>query len=1221
MKQILLCLLLAFTYITNGQDISLYQQFNGRYDFTFVGNTLNESENNLTSTCTILTSSSESLDLAAGDNIIAAYLYWAGSGTGDFDILLNGQPVTAQRNFPLLTNLDATQRPYFSAFADVTAQVQATGNAEYTVSELDLTAVVGTPMYCGNKTNFGGWAIVVIYENPNLPLNQLNLYDGLEYVPTAINITLPSLNVIDNVGAKIGFIAWEGDRDLAYGESLFINGNLLSNELNPANNAFNGTNTVTDSITLYNMDLDIYDIQNNINIGDETADIRLQSDRDFVMINTIITKLNSQLPDATVVVDNIAKTCDSRVINVDYTVRNVNSTDTLPAGTTIGFYINGNLVATALTTTELPIGGSESGTINITIPNTSPIDFELMLIVDHLGAITETNEANNSFLINDSLWILPVPNPADITICEDPGTPDTGVADFSGYAESLKNEPSDTVTFFPTLEAAQENTGHITNPEAYTIPADPTEIFVRVQSAEGCIAIGSFLVFVEECFFPDARITIDNIAQTCDSRTITIQFTVSNTNSLNTLPSGTTVAVYANNTLIGTTATVAAIPIGGSQAGTITVAIPAGIPLTFNLTLRVDHLNVIPEINETNNSDAEQVKLWISPVLQQPADITGCETFNGSGIGQFNFSAYLQSLKNNPTNVVTFHPTQNDATNNTAPILNPEAHQAAHNTEIFVRLTDINGCFDTASFRLLIVDCYFPDGIVVINNIVQSCDSRDITVNYTVSNPGGQDVLPSGTLVAIYANTTLLTTTSTATAISANGSLNATITLSIPAAIPLNFNLVFVVDDNGTGTGSIEEINENNNSFTLPVRLWLSPILQEPADLTACETFNNSGVGQFDFSGYLQSLKNNPTDTITFHSTQDDANTGANDITTAEAYISNGLIQEIYVRLEDENGCFDTASFTLTSVDCYFPDATITIDDVYKQCNSRIIHVHYTVYNLGSSDILPEGTPVSIYVNGQFLEYTETLEDIAIGESESNFILLTIPVGIPLDFDLTFVADDIGDGTGIIVESDETNNAYTLPTMLVLSPVLQQPDDIINCDKGFGLSSFDFSAYAESLRNYPNETVTFYLTQQNADQDLDRIYNTTQFFTTENPQRIYVRLFNGTCHTTASFLLRTKKCPPVTYNYVTPNNDGYNDYFFVDGLRNIFLNFKMSIYNRWGNLVWTGDHSKADWDGIATVEKVGAEGTSVPVGTYYFVLELNDPDFPEPIVGWVYVSK
>jgi hypothetical protein len=82
----------------------------------------------------------------------------------------------------------------------------------------------------GNATNFGGWAIIVVYKNANLPLNQLTVYDGL-HVPDEINITLNSLNVIDNKDARIGFVAWEGDRFISVNETLRINGNPISTYL------------------------------------------------------------------------------------------------------------------------------------------------------------------------------------------------------------------------------------------------------------------------------------------------------------------------------------------------------------------------------------------------------------------------------------------------------------------------------------------------------------------------------------------------------------------------------------------------------------------------------------------------------------------------------------------------------------------------------------------------------------------------------------------------------------------------------------------------------------------------------------------------------------------------------------------------------------------------------------------------------------------------------
>ena len=70
------------------------------------------------------------------------------------------------------------------------------------------------------RDNFAGWSIIVLFEDDDLPLNQINIYDGLEVVPNEISITLDNLNVLDVEGAKIGFIAWEGDVSLAIEESL-----------------------------------------------------------------------------------------------------------------------------------------------------------------------------------------------------------------------------------------------------------------------------------------------------------------------------------------------------------------------------------------------------------------------------------------------------------------------------------------------------------------------------------------------------------------------------------------------------------------------------------------------------------------------------------------------------------------------------------------------------------------------------------------------------------------------------------------------------------------------------------------------------------------------------------------------------------------------------------------------------------------------------------------
>lgn len=492
-------LFILFSFSVSAQEISLYQQFNGRYDFAFFGNTLNPEENSFQLAPAIYTSSSASLNLAPSNMIEKAYLYWAGSGTGDFEVQLNGQTLTPERTFSHQRLVSGLTLDYFSAFKDVTAQVQAFGNGTYTLSDLDVTEFIA--LHFQRRTNFAGWAIIVIYKNDTLPLNQLNVYDGMQAVPDEINITLSSLNVIDNLGAKIGFLAWEGDVGIQVNETLSINGNLISNPpLNPVNNAFNGTNSFTNSNTLYNMDLDVYDIQNTIAIGDQSAQIKLTSGQDFVMINAIVTKLNSQLPDATIAIDTIQKQCNAATLTVDFTVSNLNSTNFLPAATPIAVYANGQLIETTSTLAIIPVNGSESQQITLVLPNGIPSGFELLFVVDDTGLgsgiVTEIIETNNEFSTIVTLWLSPEFNPLEAVFACNEGS-GIGTFDFFNYDDLVKVNATDTVRFFESFEDAENNVNPIWNTSAYSAQA-PREIFIRIEN-ENCYSITSFHLRIKNC--------------------------------------------------------------------------------------------------------------------------------------------------------------------------------------------------------------------------------------------------------------------------------------------------------------------------------------------------------------------------------------------------------------------------------------------------------------------------------------------------------------------------------------------------------------------------------------------------------------------------------------------------------------------------------------------------------------------------------------------------
>jgi gliding motility-associated-like protein len=501
LQNLLFIMAWLFSCACFAQDVTLYNQFNGRYDFLFFGNTLNPNENGAGFPCQTLTSAAATLTLAPDNVITKAYLYWAGSGTGDFNIKLNDADITPDRTFTHISNTAGLK--YFSAFKDVTEQVVATGNGNYLLSELDISEFLSPgETYCGNATNFAGWAIVVIYQNDNLPINQLNIYDGLQGVPSELTISLDNLHVIDNQGAKIGFVSWEGDRLIAVNETLTINGIPVGNPpLNPVNNAFNGTNSFTGSDTLYNMDLDVYDIQGYINIGDESAEIRLTSGQDVVMINAVVTKLNSQVPDATIAIDNVQTQCNSREIVVDYTVYNVNSTDELEANVPIAIYLNDFYFESTQTMQVIPIGGSESGQITLQIPEIVSSPFELLFAVDDDGTgnghVLELLEDNNTFATTVTFPAIPKFNELpDVMSCNE-GL-GHGTYNFSGHEDLVRSDPSLVVTFHTSIEDAQNGTNAILNPENYTANTSPTEIFVRIEN-QTCFAVTSFFLSTRNC--------------------------------------------------------------------------------------------------------------------------------------------------------------------------------------------------------------------------------------------------------------------------------------------------------------------------------------------------------------------------------------------------------------------------------------------------------------------------------------------------------------------------------------------------------------------------------------------------------------------------------------------------------------------------------------------------------------------------------------------------
>ncbi len=88
------------------------------------------------------------------------------------------------------------------------------------------------------------------------------------------------------------------------------------------------------------------------------------------------------------------------------------------------------------------------------------------------------------------------------------------------------------------------------------------------------------------------------------------------------------------------------------------------------------------------------------------------------------------------------------------------------------------------------------------------------------------------------------------------------------------------------------------------------------------------------------------------------------------------------------------------------------------------------------------------------------------------------------------------------------------------------------------------------------------------------------------------------CDTAWAFI--TVECEGITiFNGFSPNGDAFNDTFTISGVEG-FRDSRLQIFNRWGNRVHDVINYQNDWRGTW-------DGKDLPDGTYFYILNLNDP--------------
>jgi gliding motility-associated-like protein/uncharacterized repeat protein (TIGR01451 family) len=97
------------------------------------------------------------------------------------------------------------------------------------------------------------------------------------------------------------------------------------------------------------------------------------------------------------------------------------------------------------------------------------------------------------------------------------------------------------------------------------------------------------------------------------------------------------------------------------------------------------------------------------------------------------------------------------------------------------------------------------------------------------------------------------------------------------------------------------------------------------------------------------------------------------------------------------------------------------------------------------------------------------------------------------------------------------------------------------------------------------------------------------------------------------------------FNGITPNNDGLNDFFRIDGIEN-YPNNNVQIFNRWGVLVFERDSYNNDGNafrGVSEGRTTVKKNDELPTGTYFYILRFTGNENPgkSSYSGYLYLNR
>ncbi|QEE49749.1 T9SS type B sorting domain-containing protein [Flavobacterium alkalisoli] len=410
----------------------------------------------------------------------------------------------------------------------------------------------------------------------------------------------------------------------------------------------------------------------------------------------------------------------------------------------------------------------------------------------------------------------------------------------------------------------------------------------------------------------------------------------------------------------------------------------------------------------------------------------------------------------------------------------------------------------------------------------------------------------------------------------------------------------------------------------------IEDVTSTPVDLIVCA---EGDTAQFDFTQNTELILagQNPEDfTITYHESQEDADN--NEAALESPYTNTSNPQAIYARVQVTGGeCYVVYSFNLIVSPQYTADV---LEDV-TECNSYILpqlseNNNYYTGSEGTGEMLTAGTEITvtqlIYIYAQsttqpgcadessFTVNINPTPSFSIGDTyevcDPSFAVIEV---MPENFDLaeatyewTYEGDILAETSPILQADDFGTYSVTVSLgdcSFTQTTIVIEDTDAVAFEIDHGCEGTVYMIHVVPVDDsFDPSTADISWTGPDG-------FNTSQPSSEITEEGIYTVTIVTTegCSVQGSVEISGTGC--LIPRGISPNNDGMNDNFNLEGLNVTNL----IIFNRYGKEVYSfsGNYTN-EWYGQ------GNNGNDLPTGTYFYSIERSGG---ESKTGWVYINR